>query len=150
MSKSIRWMGMGFKGDPEIVYREIQSIGDSYTPQDILNYAREHEDSELYKCFDWDDTSAAEKWRKQTARFICCSLKVVEIREEKDPVAYRLIQTDKVDKAYKPVVFTVRNADEYSRLLKQAKAELAAFKNRYKSIVELESIIDEIDRIINI
>lgn len=148
MNKTIRWMGTGFRGDPAKVYEEIQSIGDSYTPHDILEYAREFKDSELNKCFDWDDTSAAEKWRVHTARLICCSLKVVISREEKDPVTYRLIQTDKEEKAYKPVVLTVRNDDEYSKLLKQAKAELAAFKKRYKSIVELESVIDEIERIL--
>lgn len=149
MNKTVRWIGTGFKGDPTTVYNEIQSIGDSYTPHDILDYAREHEDSELHKCFDWDDTTAAEKWRVHTARLICCSLKVVVTREDKEPTVFRLIQSDKEDKAYKPVTFTVRNEDEYTRLLKQAKAELAAFKKRYKSIVELESVIDEIDRIIN-
>lgn len=148
MNKTVKWIGRGFKGDPSEVYKEIQSIGDSYTPHDILEYAREHEDSELNKCFDWDDTTAAEKWRVHTARLICCSLKVVVTHEEKEPVSYRLIQTDKEEKAYKPVVLTVRNDDEYSRLLKQAKAELAAFKKRYKNIVELESIIDEIERIL--
>ena len=149
-SNTVRWSTVVYKGDPKKVYEEIQSIGDSYTPREILAYARENEDSELHKCFDWDDTTAAEKWRLHTARNICCSLKVEVTQEEgKDPVMFRLIQTDKEAKAYKPVTFTVRNDDEYSQLLKQAKAELAAFKKRYKSIVELESVIDEIDRIIN-
>ena len=149
MSNTVRWIGTGFKADAKKVYEEIQTIGDSYTPKDILAYARENEESELHKCFDWNDTTAAEKWRIHTARQICCSLKVVVTQENKEPVAYRLIQTDKEEKAYKPVTFTVRNDDEYSRLLKQAKEELAAFKKRYKSIVELESVINEIDRIIN-
>ena len=148
MSKTVKWIGKGFKGNPEIVYKEIQSIGDSYTPQDILEYAREHEDSELNKCFDWDDTTAAEKWRIFTARQICCSLKVIVIHEDKEPVSYRIIQHDHEEKAYKPVTLTVRNDDEYSRLLKQAKAELAAFRKRYEKIVELEPIIDEIERVL--
>lgn len=149
MSKTVRWIGTGFNGDPTAVYNEIQSIGDSYTPHDILDYAREHEDSELHKCFDWDDSTAAEKWRVHTARQICCSLKVVVMTKEAEPTVFRLIQTDREERAYKPVVFTVRDDDEYTKLLKQAKAELAAFKKRYKSIVELESVIDEIDKIIN-
>lgn len=148
-SKTVRWIGTGFKGDPSAVYEEIQSIGDSYTPQDILEYAREYEDSELHKCFDWDDSTAAEKWRIHTARQICCSLKVVVTQDKKEPISYRVIQHDNEGKAYKPVTLTVRNDDEYSKLLKQAKAELAAFHKRYKSIVELESVIDEIERILN-
>lgn len=149
MNKTVRWSGTWFKGDPTAVYNEIQSIGDSYTPHDILEYAKEHEDSELHKCFEWDDTIAAEKWRVHTARLICCSLKVVVTNTKGKPQEMRIIQSDKSLPAYKPVTFTVRDEDEYSKLLDQAKAELASFKKRYASIVELESVIDEIDRIIN-
>lgn len=149
MDKLVKWVGQNFKGDPKKVYDEIQTLGKSYTPNDILTYAREHEESELHKCFDWNDTTAAEKWRLHTARIICCSLKATVVRSEEEALTIRLIQHDDEEKAYKPVTFTVRNEDEYGRLLKQAKAELAAFKKRYKSIVELASVIDEIDRIIN-
>ena len=149
MEKTVKWMGTKYKGDPRIVYEEIQSIGDSYTPQEILEYARNNEDSELHKCFEWDDTVAAEKWRVHTARLICCSLKVEVVTADSEVMPIRIIQNDKEEKVYRPVTITVRNNDEYSRLLKQAKAELAAFKKRYKSIIELETVIDEIDRILN-
>lgn len=144
----IEWKGTAFKGNAELCYREIQTLGEDYTPDDILNLAR-NESTELHKCFDWDDASAAEKWRKHTARLICCSLSVIVEKEEHDPVTYRIIQHNNEKKAYAPVTLTVRNDDEYARLIKQAKAELAAFRLRYKSIVELETVIDEIDRFIN-
>ena len=147
MRKSIVWKGMTFKGDPEKVYNEIQSLGEA-TPEDVVSYARTYTDSELHKCFTWDDTEAAEKWRKQEARIIICSLQVVVIKEEKEPVTYRLIEHDKDAKVYRPVTLTVRNEDEYSRLLKQAKAELIAFKKRYKHITELSEVIEEIDKLI--
>lgn len=147
MSKSIVWKGMSFKGDPEKVYNELQSLGEA-TPEDVVSYARTNTDSELHKCFTWDDTEAAEKWRKQEARIIICSLQVVVIKEEKEPVTYRLIEHDKEEKVYRPVTLTVRNEDEYSRLLKQAKAELIAFKKRYKHITELSEVIEEIDKLI--
>lgn len=148
MTETVRWMARGFKGNARQVYEEIQTLGDSYTPYDIVELAKDPQ-TELHKCFEWDDTTAAKKWRIHTAKQICCSLKVVVTQENKEPVAYRLIQADKEEKVYKPVVFTVRHEDDYARLLRQAKEELAAFKKRYKSIVELESVIDEIDRIIN-
>lgn len=148
MNKQIYWGGMNFKGDAETVYHEIQSLGDSYTPEDIVEKAKDPT-TELHKCFDWNDTTAAEKWRKQTARFICCSLKVVVTSTKGEPQEMRVIQSDKSLPAYKPVTFTVRDEDEYSKLLDQAKAELAAFKKRYASIVELENVIEEINRIIN-
>ena len=144
----IVWAGTGFKGNAEAVYHEIQTLGNSYTPDDIVELAKD-ESTELHKCFEWDDTIAAEKWRKHTARLICCSLQVVVEKEEKEPVTYRLIQNDRSEQAYKPVTMTVRNDAEYERLLKQAKLELKAFKERYKKITELETVIDEIDRIVN-
>lgn len=142
------WKGTGFKANPETVYREIQTLGEEYTPQQILDLARD-ENTELHKCFIWDDTIAAEKWRLYTARQICCSLSVVVESEDKELAPYRLIQHDNAKEAYAPVVLTVRNEDEYSRLLKQAKAELFAFKKRYKMIVELQEVIEEIDRFLN-
>lgn len=144
----IAWVGRRFKGNAEAVYNEIQELGESYTPDEIVEKAKDPT-TELHKCFDWDDTIAAAKWRKHTARLICCSLQVVVAKEEKEPVTYRLIQNDRSEQAYKPVTLTVRNDSEYDRLLKQAKMELKAFKERYKRITELETVIDEIDRIIN-
>lgn len=146
--KRIYWGFMQYSGDPEIVYNEIQSLGDSYTPEDIVEKAKDPT-TELHKCFEWDDTKAAEEWRKQTARQICCSLKVVVTSQKGEPREMRLIQHDKSVPAYRPVTFTVRNEDDYSRLLDRAKAELASFRKRYESIVELENVIQEIDRIIN-
>lgn len=51
------------------VYDEIAAIGDSATPEQIVEAARD-ESSELHKCFTWNDTEAADKWRKQEARQI--------------------------------------------------------------------------------
>ena len=105
--------------------------------------------ADAQKCFDWDDSSAAEKWRIQQARFVCNSFTVVVETTKGEEKAYRLVQHDHDEKVYRPVTFTVRNEDQYESLLRKAKAELAAFKNRYQSIVELENVIEEIDRVLN-
>ncbi|MBR2551435.1 MAG: hypothetical protein IKF05_00380 [Erysipelotrichaceae bacterium] len=145
----ISWGFMKYKADAEICYREIQSLGKEVTPQMIVDFARD-EDTELHKCFQWDDSVAAENWRKQQARQVVMSLTVkVERSEHGEAQTYRLIEHDDTEKIYRPVVFTVRNKDEYARLLAQAKADMIAFKKRYKSIVELQEVIEEIDKIIN-
>ena len=43
-----------YKADAEKVSKEIESIPNA-TPSRILEYAR-NENSELHKCFEWDDT----------------------------------------------------------------------------------------------
>lgn len=147
------WGFMKYKADPNLVYDEVSTLGESCRPQDVVEFARDPK-TELHKCFDWDDETAAEKWRVHTARNILLSLKVEVISKDKKTgesvkIPFRLMQNDKEDKAYKHVSFIVRHDDEYARLLKRAKAELAAFKKRYSMIVELSEVIDEIDKILN-
>ena len=61
----------------------------------------------------------------------------------------RIIEHDDTEKVYRPIVATVRNEDQYSRLLSQAKSELASFKRRFQSIKELRAIIDDIEEVLN-
>lgn len=141
----IVWKGWKFNADAEKCYRELETLGDSYTPQQIVDFAKNPE-TELHKCFEWDDTKAAENWRKQQARYVCCSISIVTDETEQKPTAYRLIQHDTDKQSYQNVVVTVRNRDQYLDLLEMAKKELNSFKERYRRIVELESVIDEIER----
>lgn len=144
---NVTWGFMKFSADANKCYSEVKSLSE-ITPENIVAFARD-ENTELHKCFQWDDEIAAENWRKQQARMVVASFTVTVETEEHGAQSYRLIEHDDTDKAYKPVVFTVRNEDEYARLLKQAKAELASFKKRYKAIVELSEVIDEIDRVLS-
>ena len=40
---------------------EIDSLGEKVKPKQLVDYAREHPDSELHKTMEWDNTKAAEK-----------------------------------------------------------------------------------------
>lgn len=143
--KTIKWKdGTRFSANAEKCYEEINSL-ERITPENIVEYARD-EGTELHKCFQWDDAKAAESWRRQQARFIVSSLTVVIEKDIGEHKTFRLIQHDEVDREYKPIVFSVRNMDEYSRLLEQAKRELRSFRARYKQIVELADVIEEISK----
>ena len=143
----IKWGFYQFKGNPEKCYQELQTLGESYTPEDVVSLA-EDPHTELHKCFTWDDSKAARLYRLTEARTICNSLRVVVERESGEPREYRIVQHDSVEKAYKPVVLMVRNEDEYSRLLEQAKDDMRRFKERYTSIVELAEVIEEIEKVL--
>lgn len=144
---AVTWGFMKFRGDAQKCYDEVQTLGEQYTPAQVLELAR-NPGTELHKCFTWDDSIAAERWRLQQARQVCSSFTVIIEKEEGKPQSFRMIQHDSEERVYRPISLTVRNQDQYASLLKQAKAELAAFKRRYKSITELEDLIDEIDRIL--
>jgi hypothetical protein len=46
-----------------------------------------------------------------------------------------------------PTTHFATQPDEYQKLLQRAYAELRSFQNRYKSLSELESVFEEIDKI---
>lgn len=140
---AIAWSMKLFKADAEKVYSELETIG-TKSPQNIVDYAEEHPDSELHKCFTWDDTKAANEWRKAEARQVV-RLLVFADDETKQPTQIRVLQ--KATDAYEPVKTIVRNNDEYAKLLARAKAELKAFRERYKQINELEKVLEAIDEL---
>ena len=137
----VTWKFNKYKADAEKVAIEIEQL-ENATPESILDYAR-NEDTELHKCFDWDDSIAAEKWRKQQARMIICNLVYVDDKK-KEPSKLRVFYQSE-EKEYKPVKFTLQKKDEYQELLERALKELHAFKEKYKMLTELDEIMKLID-----
>lgn len=143
----IEWKYINYSADPNIAFNEIQSIGDSVTPEQIVEYAENNPNSELHKCFTWDDTEAARKWRLHEARQIVCNIVYKpEVFDERPPIKVRAILH--TEEGYKPTQLIVKNVDEYQSLLSRAFADLIAFKERYKTLTELEEIFEEIDKLI--
>lgn len=145
----IKWKINGlYKADATTVFNEISSLGEQYTPEEVVEKAKD-ESTELHKCFEWNDTIAAEKYRVIQARKIIQMLVVTNDTEknpEEPPVYYRaVVSTNENNRSYASVSSIVRNDDAYARLLAAAKRDMAIFKERYKSLKELENIISEID-----
>ena len=131
-----------YKADAEKVSKEIESIPNA-TPSSILEYAR-NENSELHKCFEWDDTEAARKYRIIQAGNLVRNLVIVESKEKSEPQQIRVMYTSQ-DGGYKQTKLILQNPDEYETLKNRAMAELRAIKNKYNMILELKEIFDLID-----
>ena len=117
------------------------AIGDSATPEQIVDRARDP-NSELHKLFTWDDTKAAENWRKYEARQITHFLIIKEtVREDAPPARVFYMSNE----GYKPTTMIFRKTDERETLLKRAWAELRAFKAKYSMLQELAEILELID-----
>ena len=133
-----------YKGvDPYKVYDELQVIGDNLKPSDIVEAAKD-EGSELHKCFEWDDTVAAGKWRIQQARTLLLNLVIVDSERKEEPQQIRVMYTSK-NGGYKQTKLIVQQLDEYEALLERARAELRAFKSKYAMLQELHEIFELID-----
>ena len=132
-----------YKGiDPQKVADELEEIGEGFTPQQIVDRAKDPQ-CELHKCFEWDDTIAAGKWRLHQARIICCHLVIkednVDSESEKETVPLRFVYNND-GKSYKTVQTIFRNEDEYQKLLKVCHGELAAIKKKYSMLQEFNDI----------
>jgi len=69
----------------EIVGQEIERIKEKNNgrlmPEDILKSA-ESSKSVLHKCFDWNDSSAAKKYRLQQAKYLIRSVEVIYVGDD--------------------------------------------------------------------
>lgn len=143
----VEWKIKGiYKANPQIVYDEINSIGAEYTPADVVEKARD-ENTELHKCFEWDDSIAAEKYRiTQAGNVIRCLVVVREqVGDQELPKTRAIVSTNKQENTYEPITVTVRHRDSYDRLLEEALRELNQFRKKYANIRELEVILNEIE-----
>lgn len=140
---SVKWKVSGiFKADAQKVYEEIGDT--SITPEELLEKARKKR-SELHKCFEWDDSVAAEKFRLQQARQIIQLLVITPKYEDDIPV--RVFQISSEKNVYQPTRMIFKDEGEYAQLLKRAKGELFAIQQRYQMLSELEAVFKAIDEL---
>ena len=138
------WKMPMFKADAQKCAEEIISLGDKISPDEVLEMARD-ESTELHKCFDWDDSSAAEKFRKIQARDVIRFIVIKEEEKPEDRPQIKVFQVTEKTGGYKPIEFIVKHEDEYKALLERAWAELRAFKAKYSMLEELREIMELID-----
>lgn len=131
-----------YKADAQKVFAEI---GDNkITPAEVLEKARDV-NSELHKCFEWDDSIAAEKYRLHQARAVLINLVFVDKKSENESTRSFQLTTER--SVYQPTICFLTQEDEYQNLLRRAKSELEAFKRRYHTLTELESIFEAMELI---
>lgn len=138
------WGTRSFKADATKCASEIMEICEkmeSATPQQILEKARD-ESTELHKCFTWDDSKAAEKYRTFEARQVVCCLKIVEQKPDKEPEAtpIRVFYKTGNDSGYKPTQLILKQPDEYKALVERCRKELLTIKQKFHNINEFDEI----------
>ena len=158
MAVKVMWrkeFGFLHGADAQIVANEIEQIGESgVTPAQILDYARD-ENTELHKCFEWDDGKAAELYRMDQARTIirCIVIKnePEEYTEEKNLPPIRFFHSvppiDEEPRTYQTVNVIVRDEKKYNAVLEEAYKALQSFKAKYRYLAELEDVIEAIDNL---
>jgi hypothetical protein len=139
--EKVSWKIPKYKANAQEAYNEITKLKE-ISPQNIVELARD-ENSVLHNDFEWNDTIAGEKYRNLQAREMIRMFVFTPVEKDNEPIRTFEITTQK--SVYQPVKMILKNEDEYQNLLKRAKLELQAFKQRYQTLSELESIFLEID-----
>ena len=147
--KEYSWKVKGFiSADPNKVGKELEIIeqNDELNPQAVVDYARTHTDSELYNVFDWNDSSAAEKYRRHIASNVITSIRVEIIKDEQKrtnkPIK-AFVQTARYQN-YEPIEVVVQDTDKYQLLLEKAYKELNGVKDRYAELNEIQELLKDI------
>lgn len=153
MKKEYSWKGFKFNGNPQKVGIELEKLEvlGELTNTAILDYAKEHTNSELYKCFEWDDTEASRKYRLIQATQILSSIsvKITEEPVRKQKVYYSIKSTNDSKRKFKNIKDIVENDEEYNQLINKAKAEFEECQEKYESLInkeDLKNIVFEIYR----
>lgn len=150
---SYRWRaGSRFPVKASVAAAELarirRSSGGSVTPANVVDAARDP-DHPLHPCFEWDDTSAAERWRQQQARVLINSVRVVveEVKGPAQQVAFVSVNVRDQGRAYLPTS-VVMSDDEYrAESLADALAALQGWRQRYRHLSELAEVFAVIDAV---
>ena len=115
------------------------------TAKDLVEESRP-EDARLHKCFDWNDTTAAEKYREQQARGIIGSV-VVKLEPAPEPVR-AFFNIEHESPRYRAIQTILSDQDDTERLYRTALRELQSFRRKYSNLSQLTPLFDLIDELV--
>lgn len=139
-----KWSVYEFKGDANKVGKELERIeaAGELTNVNIVEFAKENKDSELNKCFEWNDTEAGRKYRLIQASKILQNISIVvnDTEPEETTKAFVNIKTKEETRVFKNIVSVIENDEEYNQLKEKAKKDFLSYKEKYDKILKLKDL----------
>lgn len=128
--------------------RVRQTNGGALTPDAVLDSAKSH-NSALHGHFEWDDSKAATQHRLSQAGELIRAITVDISRSNLETKAVRAFVSVEREgaKSYTSIAHAMTNAELRSQLLKNAWAELEAFRKKYGELQELTRIFAAMDKV---
>ena len=140
--------GSRHKVDPNIagtVCAEMEAAG-TLTADNLVEVSKP-KNAPLHSEFEWNNTKAAEEWRKHQARNIINSLVIVTEPEEPAQGVRAFFKIEAREQHYESVVTIVQREDKYEALKATALRELIAIQRKYQQIAELGKVFAAIDEL---
>lgn len=138
-----KWNCTVFSANADKVGKELEKIekDEKLTSSNVVQYAQTNKKSELYKCFEWNNEVAGEKFRLFQANQILQSISII-INESENEVtkAFVNIKTVEEEKVFKNIVDVLSNDDEYNQLKQKAERDFVSYKKKYEQTLKLKDL----------
>lgn len=118
----------------------------SIRPDQLVEWAKEHPESDLHSRFEWDDEKAGYSYRLIQARHLIAVVKI-EIRPSEEVRAYVSLKNDRGKDGYRPLTSVLANHTQREALLSEALGELTRIRMKYAMLTELSSVWAEIAKV---
>ena len=114
------------------------------TAEDLVEESRP-EDAPLHDEFEWNDSIAAEEYRKQQARVVIAT--IIEVVTPEVVPTRAFFNIVHKESNYESIHAIITNEDKRKALLAKALSELHAFEVKYSTLLELEAVFTAIDNL---
>lgn len=142
-----QWKQPRYGVEAQVAGEELERIGEKHsaiTAEAVVDESRP-KTAVLHGCFDWNDETAAEKYRETQARCIIGNIVTVSIDGEQsvEPVrAFVHIQNE-----YKPMPVVLSVCEYRAEMIETAIRELRSFQEKYSALKQLSGVFSEITKL---
>lgn len=129
--------------DVQIIGKFIQENFPSgqFTAKDFVELSRD-KDAPTHKYFDWDDKSAAEKYRLRQAKTMISCVEIIS--NEKQIRAFHHVQINSKKSAFVATEICQQSRRLWDQVVEQAMREIELWALRYQNYKQLSPIFDSI------
>lgn len=152
MSMTYQWKSNSrFPIGAQIAAERLSMIRDNMgviTPRHVVDDATS-DNSPLHKCFEWDDTKAADNYRLGQARGLIGALIVAQVDDapvKKETRAF--VHIENSGARYEPIQVAMAHGDMRAEVLSRAQHEIKMWRARYSALSEFAEIHSKIDELL--
>ena len=144
-----QWKGrVQYIGKAEDVAKYIKSMGNNVTPELLVKRAK-FKNSLIHDYFEWDNDTAAKKYRIQQAGNLLRAIEVIVDEGDGELIKVRAFHsvTEGNEKVYVSLERARSKPDLWEQVKEQALQEIINWQRKYKHMTEFEVIFKAIKRV---
>lgn len=145
-----KWRTFDYSVSAQAAGEHMEELDKQYgevTPQIMVDDARP-EGALMHPLYEWNDDIAAEKYRRNQAKKIASDLVIVHVAQNEEvpqePIrAFVSVKPRNEKASFRPIVKALSDKDTKEQVIANAKLELEAYERKYRGIVDIIPILEE-------